>query len=135
MLPAPARKAAIVAGLRHLGLPPHRDRRSLDDHLPTLARPGGLRALQAAQRRSLRPAPTRGEAHLVCDIGDGIAVRVDLDLVEPLGREGLVGSRSRLDHVEGRVHVHNEDRLAGISRLGESKQIGVVEAGVPTGKR
>src|SRR5207253_708791 len=32
---APARKEAIVAGLRHLGLPPHRDRRSLDDHLPT----------------------------------------------------------------------------------------------------
>src|SRR5205814_583062 len=57
------------------------------------------------------------------------------DLVEPLGREGLGGSRSRLEHVEGRVHVHNEDRLAGISRLGESKQISVVEAGVPTGKR
>ena len=94
---APARKEAIVAGLRHLCLPSHRDRRSLDDNLPALARPGGLRALQAAQRRRLRPAPNRREAHLVCDIGDGIAVRVDLDLVERLGREGLGGSRSRLE--------------------------------------
>jgi hypothetical protein len=33
------------------------------------------------------------------------------------------------------VYVHNEDRLARISRLGESIQIGEVEAGVPTRER
>jgi hypothetical protein len=71
----------------------------------------------------------------VCDIGDGITVCIDLDLVEPLGREGFGSSRPPLEYVEGRVHVQYENRLAGISRLGESKQIGVVEAGVPTGKR
>jgi hypothetical protein len=32
------------------------------------------------------------------------------------------------------VHVHDEDRLARISRLGESVEIGEVEARVPTGE-
>jgi F0F1-type ATP synthase membrane subunit c/vacuolar-type H+-ATPase subunit K len=32
------------------------------------------------------------------------------------------------------MHVHNEDRFAGIPRLRESKQIGEVEAGIPVGE-
>jgi hypothetical protein len=48
--------------------------------------------------------------------------------------EGLDGRRSRRLQTDRRVDVHNEDRLAGISRLGESIEIGEVEAGVPAGK-
>ena len=32
------------------------------------------------------------------------------------------------------MHVHNQDRLAGIPRLGESVEIGEVQAGVPMGE-
>ena len=95
---APAREEAVVAGLRHLCLPPRRDRRPLDDSLPAVARPGGLRALNAAQRRGLRPALGGREAHAVRDIGDGISVRVNLELIERLGREGLGGGGPRRVH-------------------------------------
>jgi dipeptidyl aminopeptidase/acylaminoacyl peptidase len=77
-----------------------------------------LRALQAAHRRSL---PTRlgvREAHLVCEIGDSIVVRVDLDLVERLGREGLGGSRSWTDG----------SRLAFTSILDGNVELWVVNA-------
>src|SRR4029077_7623003 len=104
-------------------------------YVSALAYPGRLRSLQAADRRRLGTTLGRCESDLICNVGDRIAVSVDLDLVECIGCEGLRGSRSPLDHVERRVHVHDECRLAGISRLGKSKQIRVVETGVPTGKR
>jgi excisionase family DNA binding protein len=46
---------------------------------------GGLRALNVAQGRGLRPTLGGREAHPVRDIGDGIAVRVNLELVQRLG--------------------------------------------------
>src|SRR5258705_6503386 len=81
----------VIAGLGHLRLPTGRDRRPLNDSLPAVARPGGLRAFNAAQRRGLRPALGGREAHAVRDIGDGIFVRVNLELIERLGGEGLGG--------------------------------------------
>ena len=65
---------------------------------PVVARPGGLRALNAAQRRGLRPILRSRESHAVSDIGDGIAVRVNLDFVQRLGREGLGGGGPRRVH-------------------------------------
>jgi hypothetical protein len=71
---------------------------------------------------------------LESDIGDGVAVCVDLKLVERLGREWLRRRRSGRLQADGRVDVHDEDRLTGISRLGEGIEVGEVEAGVPIGE-
>ena len=57
---APAREEAVVAGLRHPRLPSYRDGRPLDDDLPALARPGGLRALGAASV-AVCPPPSEAE--------------------------------------------------------------------------
>jgi len=99
--------------------------------LAAVTHSGGLGALQTAERGDLPTAAGRCDAHLVSDIGDGVAICVDLELVARLGREGLVGRRSRRGDAGGRVRVHNKDRLARIPRLGESIKIGEVQAGVP----
>ena len=131
---APAGEEAVVAGLRHPCLRPRRDRRSLDDDLPVVACPGGLRALNPAKRRGLRSVLGGRESHPVRDIGDGIAVRIDLQFINRLGREGVVAGRPGRVGADGRMRVHNQDRLAGIPRLGEGIEIGEVEAGVPVGE-
>src|SRR6185295_1111424 len=131
----PASKEAIIAGLYHLRVPSHRDGRSCDDDPPAVPRPGGLVAIQETQGCGLRPILQRREAHLVSNIGESITVGVDLDFIKCLGRERLVGSRSRRVHTAGRVYVHDEDRLLGISRFGESKQISEVETSVSAGER
>src|SRR5208282_657836 len=123
---APAGEEAVVTSLRHPCLQPRRDRCSLDDNLPVVAYPSGLRALSAAKGRSLRPALGGREAHSVRDIGDGVAVRIDLKFINRLGREGDGGGGPGRVHAGGRMHVKNEDRLASIPRLGESIQIGEV---------
>jgi hypothetical protein len=92
---APARKEAVVAGVCHPCLASGRDRCPRDDGLPTVARPGGLRALGAVQRRGLRSAGGGRETHPVRDIGDPIAVRVNLELIQRLGRKGFGGGGSR----------------------------------------
>src|ERR1700741_3655466 len=66
----PASKEAIIARLRHLRVPSHRDGRSLDDDPPAIPRLGGLVALQETQGCGLRPILQRREAHLVRNIGD-----------------------------------------------------------------
>ena len=127
---APAREKAVVADLRHLRLPSCRDRRPLEDGLPAVARPGGLRALDAAQRRGVCSTFGRREPHAVGDIGDDIAVRVNLQLVDGLGREGLGGGGPRRLLRGGRVHVHDQDRLARVPWLGEGIQISEIQARV-----
>jgi hypothetical protein len=57
---------------------PCRDRHSLNDNLLAPACFGGLCALNTAQRRALFAALNRREAHLVTNIREGIAVRIDL---------------------------------------------------------
>ena len=128
---APTGKEPVVASLRHMSFVPCRDRHPLDDHPPARACFSRLCALSKTQRRALLATFKRREAHLVADIGDGIAVRIDLQLVPGLGREGLGSSRSRRIEADGRMHVHDEDRLAGVSWLGKGIQIGQVEARVP----
>ena len=76
------------------------------------------------------------ETQPVRDVGHGIAVLVNLDLVKRLGRESLGGSGSqRVLSVQvvmsGRMHVHDQDGLASFSRLREGIQVGKVQ-GVPT---
>ena len=126
----PAKKRYSPASAT-FALASRRDRRPFDDDLPAIARPGGLRALDAPQRRGLRPALGGREAHPVCDIGDGITIRVDLELVHRLGREGLGGGGPRRVHDGGRMHVHDQDRLAAVARLGEGIEIGEVQSRVP----
>ena len=87
----PAREEAVVAGLGHACHPPHRHRCPFHNSLAAVASLGGLRALNASQRRSL-PALGGRKAHPVCDIGEGIAIRVNLKLVQRFGCERLVGS-------------------------------------------
>ncbi len=91
-------------------------------------------ALSARRSVAVCPPLSADADHPVGDIGDGVAVGVDLELVERLGREGFGGRRSGRAKAGGRVHVHDQDRLARISRLGESIEIGEVEAGVPAGE-
>jgi hypothetical protein len=72
----------------------------------------------------------RREPHAGGDIGDDIAVRVNLQLIDGLGREGLGGGGPRRFLGGGRVHVHDQDRLARVLWLGEGLQISEVQARV-----
>ena len=75
---APTGKEPVVASLRDMRFVPCRNRHSFNNNLPARACFGGLRALNTAQRRGLFAASNRREAHLVANVGDGIAVRIDL---------------------------------------------------------
>ncbi len=125
---APAREEAVVAGLRHACLPACRNWRALDDSLSAVVRPGGLRPLNASQRRRLRPVLGRREAHSVRHISDGVAIRINPELVQRLRREGLGGGGSRRTRAGGRMKIHDQNRLASIARLGKGIQIGEVQA-------
>jgi hypothetical protein len=70
----------------------------------------------------------------VGDIGDGITVRVNLQLVQRLGGERLGGAGPRRVGDDRRVYIHDQDRFASVARLGERVQIGEVQAGVPIGE-
>lgn len=72
--------------------------------------------------------------HTSLDIGDRIAVRVNLEFVQSLGREGVACGGPRRVHAGGRVYVHDQDRLASVPWLGKGIQIGEIQAGVPMGK-
>ena len=117
-------RAVAATGVRHMCVRPRRDRRSLDDGLSLVADPSGLRALNAAKRRRLRPALGGLESHAERDIGHVIAVSIDPKFINRVGREGDVSGRPGRVHAGRRVHVHNQDRLAGIPRLRESIQVG-----------
>jgi ABC-type taurine transport system ATPase subunit len=98
-LAAPAAEEAVVPEFRHPRLLPGRDRCSFDYGLSVVAGPGGMLAFNAADCRSLPTALGAGEAHSVCDIGNGIAISVNFKLICRVGREGL-GRRG-----PGRVHT------------------------------
>src|SRR6266478_7792775 len=106
----------------------------LDDSLPAVARSGSLRSLNPTQSRD-QLVPRRGrETHAVCDIGDRIAVRINLEFVQSPGREGVACGGPRRVHAGGRVYVHDQDRLASVPWLGKGIQIGEIQAGVPMRK-
>ena len=85
---APPREEAIVAGVRHPRLLDRRDWRTRDDNLAVIADSGGLRTFDVAQRCGLRSIRERRELNSVRNIGDGIAVCVDHELVQRLRRKG-----------------------------------------------
>src|SRR5262249_17356655 len=62
--------------------------------------------------------------------GDRIAVRVDLELVQRLGRERLASGGPRRVHDGGRMDVHDQDRLVRLTWLGKGIQIREVQARV-----
>src|SRR5262249_28973806 len=74
------------------------------------------------------------ELHSVCDISQGIAIRVNLEFVESVGREGFGCRAPRRVNAGGRVYVHDQDRLAGVSGLGKRIDIGKIQTGVPMRK-
>ena len=131
---APPGEKAVVAGFGYSCVPIQGNRRVFDDGLPAIAGPGGLRALDAAQRCGLRAACERREAYAVGNIGNRIAVGVDLDLVQRISRERIKAGRLRRFDARGRKHVHDQDRLAGAARLREGIQVGQVETGIAVGK-
>ena len=83
----PAGEEAVRADLRYARRPTQRDRRRFDEHVSRVAYRGGRRTPDAAQRRRLRPSLKGGKPHPVGDVRDGIAVGVDLELVDRLMRE------------------------------------------------
>jgi hypothetical protein len=113
---------------------------------------GSPAALSLPPPRFLRDIPTRmlqrmseggneiggREAHPIRDIGRGIAVHVNLDLVKRFGRESLGGSGpQRLVAVQvimsGRMHVHDRMDLPASPGSGKAYR-SVIQAGVPTGE-
>jgi len=101
----PAGEETVIASFRHACLLIQRDRPPFDDNLAGVVCPGGLRTLDVPQRRGLRTACKRRESHSVGNIGDGIAVRVDLELVQRISRKGLGRGRFSRVETEGRMHV------------------------------
>lgn len=83
----PAGEEAVLADLCYARRPTQRDRRRFDEHVSRVAYPGGRRTPDAAQRRRLRPSLKGGKPHPVGDVRDGIAVGVDLELVDRLVRK------------------------------------------------
>ena len=78
------------------------------------------------------------EAHPIRDIGRGIAVHVNLDLVKRFGRESLGGSGpQRLVAVQvimrGRMHVQDRMDLTASPGSGKAYRSAKIQAGVPTG--
>jgi hypothetical protein len=78
----------------------------------------------APQCRGLRPAPGGGEAYPKCDVGNGVTIRVDLELIRRRGRERLARGGPWRVHDGGRMDVHDQDRLARLARLREGIEIG-----------
>src|SRR5207245_10860135 len=70
------------------------------------------------------------EALPICDVGDGIAIRIDRELVQRLGRERHARGGPRRVHDGGRMDVHDQDRLVRLAWLGEGIQIREVQARV-----
>src|SRR5215471_20118598 len=66
--------------------------------------------------------------------GEGIAIRVDHELVQRLRRKGLSGGGTWRVHDGRWMHVHDQDRLARIARFGEGVQIGKIKPCVSTWK-
>src|SRR5256885_4855025 len=62
--------------------------------------------------------------------GEGIAVRINLELLQRLGRERLARGGPRRVHDGGRMDVHDHDRLVRLAWLGEGIHIREVQARV-----
>jgi hypothetical protein len=77
----PTKEKTAVAGFRHQSFSPDGDRRILDHNLAIVSHPSGSRTLNTAQRRGLIPISRRRELHAVSQIGNCIALRVNLEFV------------------------------------------------------
>src|SRR5262245_53554913 len=99
----PSRKEPALAGLRDLGLSAGRYRRVLHDYLAFVADAGGGVAVGPPPRRGLFTVREGREPEPIRDVGDVIVIRIDLDLVDGVGRGG-VGRRGT-----GRVHIYGTD--------------------------
>ncbi len=116
-LAPPAGEKAVLPDLCYARHPTQRDRRRFDEHVSRVAYPGGRRTPDAAQRRRLRPSRKGGKPHPVGDVCDGIAVGVDLELVDRLMRERVwPGGPARIQ-AERWMHIHDQDRLAILARF------------------
>jgi hypothetical protein len=98
----------------------------LDDNFTLLAHPSGLFTLKTPNCHSLLPIFGRRELHTVTNIGNGITVCVDLELVQRSRFKGLGSRRLRRVQPKRRVHIEDDYRLGRISRLGERVEIGHV---------
>src|ERR1700690_435541 len=91
-------------------------------------------AFNTAEDGRLRTVAGRREAHAVGYVCDGISVGVDLELIDRVRCERLLHGGSRRVDADGRMHVHDEDRLTLLFRAGESIKVCEVKAGVPVGE-
>src|ERR1700758_84926 len=85
------------------------------------------------QRRGQFAALRGREAHAVCDISDGISVRVDLKFVQSLGREGVACGEIRID-LPASPGLGGGVTLADGCTFMKGIQIGEIQAGIPVGK-
>src|SRR3954452_20049547 len=84
---SPADAQPVLASSRYPRLPIHGDRRPFDDNLPIIAHSGGSGTFNVEQRRGLTPVRKWREAYSVGNVGDSIAIRVYLELVQRVRRE------------------------------------------------
>src|SRR6266550_7418111 len=96
---------------------------SLNDDVAVVALRTGSRTLNPAKCRRLRAVLRRGELYAETHVGNGIAVRINFDLVQRPGGERLTGCRRHRVHRHRRMHVKDDDRLAWIARSAESIEV------------
>src|SRR5215218_3809334 len=126
----PAREKAIVASLRNLRFWARRHRSILDDRFSAVSGSGGVSALDAAHRRTMRPILVRREPDPISDVRESIPVGVDLELVYRLRRERLIRGAPLWVYAHSRMRVHDDDRPAWVLRLREGEQVAEVDAGI-----
>ncbi len=126
--------SSLASGARSPRRPSASVRPVLDDDLAAVAGSGRLRALDAANRRGLGTV-CRREANPEGDLGDAVAVRVDLELVERLGRERLGRRGAGRIQAERRMDVDRHHGPARVPRRGEGEEVAVVDTGVPVRER
>ena len=131
---APTREEPVLTALRHARVRAGRDRRFLHDDVALFADPACLVPLDAAYRCGLC-AVRRREARAEGNVGDTVAVRVDLELVHRLGCERLLRRGPGRIDADGRVHVDHQDRSRRAIGHGKGEQVGVVDAGISVRER
>ena len=119
----PAGEEPIVTSIRDPRFTTGRDARVLDNGVATLARIRGVGTLCAMHRRRLRAVSCGRELDPIRDIGNRIAVGVDIELIYRLLGERLRSGGSFGVDAHGRMHVHDEDGPARVPRFRKSEQI------------
>src|SRR5437870_2571205 len=105
---APTEKESEIADLCHQGFLSDRHWRLLDDNFAVVAHATCSRALNTAHCRNLLPISRRRELHTETEIGNCIAICVDLDLVQRSRFERL--ARCRLRRIQPERWMHIEDQ-------------------------